>query len=153
MDRFKNIPKPHLPQKLPFDYTSIYTDPQIIKLVTKANIAIGTYEGFLESIINPMLLISPLLSQEAVLSSKLEGTHATLEDLLNYEAGNKVDIERDELHEIINYRKALFYALKTSLSSMTTILKACLYLIELLKKCTKFFWIMLEVVVKIISVA
>ena len=59
-----------------------------------------------------MLLISPLLSQEAVLSSKLEGTHATLEDLLNYEAGNKVDIERDELHEIINYRKALFYALE-----------------------------------------
>lgn len=112
MDRFKNIPKPYLSQKLPFDYTSIYTDPQIIKLVTKANIAIGTYEGFLESIINPMLLISPLLSQEAVLSSKLEGTHATLEDLLNYEAGNKVDIERDELHEIINYRKALFYALE-----------------------------------------
>lgn len=112
MDRFKNIPKPHLPQRLPSDYTSIYTDPQIIKLVTKANIAIGTYEGFLESIINPMLLISPLLSQEAVLSSKLEGTHATLEDLLNYEAGNKVDIERDELHEIINYRKALFYALE-----------------------------------------
>jgi len=111
-NRFKNIPKPHLPQKLPFDYTSIYTDPQIIKLVTNANVAIGTYEGFLESIINPMLLISPLLSQEAVLSSKLEGTHATLEDLLNYEAGNNVGIERDELHEIINYRKALFYALE-----------------------------------------
>lgn len=98
---FKNIPKPYLPEKLPFDYTSIYTDPQIIRLVSKAGIAIGTYEGFLSSIINPMLLISPLLSQEAVLSSKLEGTHATLEDLLNYEAGNKVDIERDELHEII----------------------------------------------------
>ncbi len=109
---FKNIPKPYLPEKLPFDYTSIYTDPQIIRLVSKAGIAIGTYEGFLSSIINPMLLISPLLSQEAVLSSKLEGTHATLEDLLNYEAGNKVDIERDELHEIINYRKALFYALE-----------------------------------------
>lgn len=109
---FKNIPKPYLPEKLPFDYTSIYTDPQIIRLVSKAGIAIGTYEGFLASIINPMLLISPLLSQEAVLSSKLEGTHATLEDLLNYEAGNKVDIERDELHEIINYRKALFYALE-----------------------------------------
>ncbi|HGA0003847.1 TPA: Fic family protein [Streptococcus agalactiae] len=111
-NKFKNIPKRHLPQKLPFDYTSIYTDPQIIKLTTRANIAIGTYKGFLESIINPMLLISPLLSQEAVLSSKLEGTHATLKDLLNYEAGNKVDIERDELHEIINYRKALFYALE-----------------------------------------
>ena len=30
MDRFKNIPKPHLPKKLPFDYTSIYTDPQLL---------------------------------------------------------------------------------------------------------------------------
>ncbi|HEM3688568.1 Fic family protein [Streptococcus parauberis] len=107
----ENLPVPFLPKTLPFNYNSIYSDPQIIKLVTKANIAIGTYEGFLSSIINPMLLISPLLSQEAVLSSKLEGTHATLEDLLNYEAGNKVDIERDELHEIINYRNALIYAL------------------------------------------
>lgn len=33
---FKNIPKPYLPEKLPFDYTSIYTDPQIIRLVSKA---------------------------------------------------------------------------------------------------------------------
>ena len=77
-----------------------------------------------------MLLISPLLSQEAVLSSKLEGTHATLEDLLNYEAGNKVDIERDELHEIINYRKALFMLSKILLQLMTITLEGYHYLIE-----------------------
>ncbi|PTE69414.1 Fic family protein [Staphylococcus devriesei] len=71
----------------------------------------GEYRGFLSTIINSMLLISPLISQEAVLSSKLEGTHATLEDLMNYEAGNSVEIERDEMQEIINYRKSLFYAL------------------------------------------
>ena len=60
-----------------------------------------------------MLLISPILSQEAVLSSKLEGTHATLEDLLNYQAGNYVEVQQDEIKEIQNYREALTYALNT----------------------------------------
>ena len=50
----------------------------------------GIYKGFLSNTPNPILLISPLLIQKAVLSSKIEGTHATLEDFLNYEAGNKM---------------------------------------------------------------
>ena len=50
----------------------------------------GIYKGFLSNTPNPILLISPLLIQEAVLSSKIEGTHATLEDFLNYETGNKM---------------------------------------------------------------
>ncbi len=42
-----------------------------------------------------MLLIAPLMSQEAVLSSKLEGTHATIEDFINYDAGNAVPVFKD----------------------------------------------------------
>ena len=62
---------------------------------------------------NPVLLLSPITTQEAVLSSKLEGTHATLEDILNHEAGNQTDIQDDELKEILNYRSALKHALDT----------------------------------------
>ena len=58
-----------------------------------------------------MLLISPLVSQEAVLSSKLEGTHATIADFINYDAGNEVSIPKDEMQEAMNYRSALFYVL------------------------------------------
>lgn len=106
----ENAPKPYLPEKLPLDQEQ-FANLNILKLSSKAESELGKYSGFLLNLINPMLLISPLVTQEAVLSSKLEGTHATLEDLLNYQAGNKVDVEADELKEIFNYREALFYAL------------------------------------------
>lgn len=105
-------PKPHIPDKLPLNIDKIINnDLDFFQLTMKANNALGNYNGFLQSLVNPMLLISPLLNQEAVVSSKLEGTHATLEDVLNYEAGNKVEIEQDEIQEIINYRQSLYYAL------------------------------------------
>lgn len=107
---YKNVPKPHIPEKLPVELSSILYDCEIIKLISKANNAIGVYRGFLINTINPMLLISPLVSQEAVLSSKLEGTHATIEDFINYDAGNEVSISKDEMQEVMNYRSALFYA-------------------------------------------
>lgn len=110
-EAIKTAPKPHIPGKLPLDINSIISNPEVFKLFSDACISIGTYNGFLINTPNPMLLISPLISQEAVLSSKLEGTHATLEDLLNYEAGNVTLIEKDEILEIQNYRNALFYAL------------------------------------------
>lgn len=119
-DKFLSAPTPFLPEKLPFNYSEILTDTSVVQLMLKSSVEIGKYSGFLSSIINPMLLISPIISQEAVLSSKLEGTHATLEDVLNFEAGNKVDIETDEIQEIINYRNSLFYALK-NISSIDSI--------------------------------
>ena len=106
-----NIPKPYIPEELPINLDSILLNREMFNLITTASNEMGIYKGFLSNTPNPILLISPLLIQEAVLSSKIEGTHATLEDFLNYEAGNKTEIEKDELHEISNYRAALFYAL------------------------------------------
>lgn len=103
-------PAPHIPQKLPLD-TFSFVDSHIFQLVSDAATAVGRYTGFLSNIPNPWLLLSPITTQEAVLSSKLEGTHATLEDILNHEAGNQTGIEDDEIREIQNYRKALFHAI------------------------------------------
>lgn len=109
---YKNVPKPHIPERLPVELSSALYDCEIIKLISRANNAMGAYRGFLINTINPMLLISPLVSQEAVLSSKLEGTHATIEDFINYDAGNEVSVSKDEMQEVMNYRNALFYALE-----------------------------------------
>lgn len=109
---YKKVPEPYIPQKLPVDLSKVLFDCEIIKLIAKANNAMGAYRGFLINTINPMLLISPLVSQEAVLSSKLEGTHATIEDFINYDAGNEVTVSKDEMKEIMNYRTALFFALE-----------------------------------------
>lgn len=108
---FLNVPKPHIPEKLPIELSKSLYDCEIIKLISKANNAMGAYRGFLINTINPMLLISPLVSQEAVLSSKLEGTHATIEDFINYDAGNEVSVSKDEMQEVMNYRNALYFAL------------------------------------------
>lgn len=108
---FLNVPKPHIPEKLPIELSKSLYDCEIIKLISKANNAMGAYRGFLINTINPMLLISPLVSQEAVLSSKLEGIHATIEDFINYDAGNEVSVSKDEMQEVMNYRSALYFAL------------------------------------------
>lgn len=108
---FLNVPKPHIPEKLPIELSKSLYDCEIIKLISKANNAMGAYRGFLINTINPMFLISPLVSQEAVLSSKLEGTHATIEDFINYDAGNEVSVSKDEMQEVMNYRSALYFAL------------------------------------------
>ena len=57
----------------------------LVGLIGKANRAIARYDGQLEGIPNPRVLLSPLMTQEAVLSSKIEGTVATLEEVLKYE--------------------------------------------------------------------
>ena len=120
-DIYRGVPEPHVPEKLPVELTKVLFDTDIIRLISKANNAMGAYRGFLVNTINPMLLISPLVSQEAVLSSKLEGTHATIEDFINYDAGNEVSIPKDEMQEVMNYRTALFYALdKMSVMSDTS---------------------------------
>ena len=78
-------------------------------LVGKANRAIATLEGLFYGIPNPNVLLSPITTQEAVLSSKIEGTQADLEDVLKFEAGEPPaePSRREDIHEIMNYRKAL----------------------------------------------
>ena len=78
-------------------------------LVGKANRAIATLEGLFYGIPNPNVLLSPITTQEAVLSSKIEGTQADFEDVLRFEAGElpSEPERREDIHEINNYRKAL----------------------------------------------
>lgn len=76
---------------------------------------LGKYEGMLQTIVNPNLFLSPLTTQEAVLSSKIEGTQATLDEVLRYEANPKMVLspERNaDIQEILNYREAINYAVE-----------------------------------------
>jgi Fic family protein len=56
-------------------------------------------------------MLSPLTTQEAVLSSKIEGTQATVDEVLEQEAGLIKEGEKyKDIQEISNYRLALFQA-------------------------------------------
>lgn len=83
----------------------------LIPRVGRANAALARYDGLLSAIPNAAVLLSPLLTQEAVLSSKIEGTHVTMGEVLELEAGgepaNFTQPKRDDVEEVLNYRVAL----------------------------------------------
>jgi Fic family protein len=85
--------------------------PRLLPLIGPANAAVARYEGVLHGIPNPNVLLSPLTSQEAVLSSRIEGTQATLGEVLEFEAEGEPNDEstpkKADIHEVLNYRKAL----------------------------------------------
>ncbi|MDP2505973.1 Fic family protein [Oceanobacter sp. 3_MG-2023] len=73
-----------------------------------ANAELARYDGLLQGIVNPSIMLSPLTNEEAVLSSKIEGTQATVDEVLEQEAGILKEGEKaKDIQEIINYREAL----------------------------------------------
>lgn len=85
--------------------------PRLLPLIGPANAAIARYEGVLHGIPNPNVLLSPLTAQEAVLSSRIEGTQATLGEVLEFEAQGDLFDEstpkKADIREVLNYRAAL----------------------------------------------
>lgn len=83
----------------------------LLPLVGQANAALARYDGLLQGIPNPAVMLSPLTTQEAVLSSKIEGTQATVDEVLEQEAGLLKEGEKyEDIQEISNYRLALYSA-------------------------------------------
>jgi Fic family protein len=60
---------------------------------------------------NPHLLIGPFIRREAVLSSRIEGTRASLSDLFIFEAANEAPPDASDVKEVANYFKALDHGL------------------------------------------
>ncbi len=85
--------------------------PRLLPLIGPANAAVARFEGVLHGVPNPNVLLSPLTAQEAVLSSRIEGTQATLGEVLEFEAqGNLFDEstpKKADIREVLNYRAAL----------------------------------------------
>lgn len=81
--------------------------PRLIRVLSDADRLIGRLAGEGGRLPNPHILIRPFLRREAVLSSKIEGTQATLGELLAAEAGAVVDRSPEDLREVGNYIVAL----------------------------------------------
>jgi Fic family protein len=97
--------KPHVPQKLPLDGIAWES---LIPVMSEANRTVARYDGVLYGVPNPGVLLSPLTTQEAVLSSRIEGTRTTFDEVLKFEAGERVEDEkREDIQEVLNYRHAL----------------------------------------------
>ncbi len=78
----------------------------------RATLALGRLVGSTEILPNPDLFVMMYVRREAVLSSQIEGTEASLVDLLEYEAQLERADRRVDVHEIANYVSALRYGLQ-----------------------------------------
>ncbi len=86
--------------------------PSLVRALSEADQLTGRLAGEGGRLPNPHLLIRPFIRREAVLSSRIEGTQATLGELLAAEAGAAVERSPDDLREVGNYVAALEHAMK-----------------------------------------
>ena len=86
--------------------------PELASALADASWLVGRLAGEGKRLPNPHLLIRPFISREAVLSSRIEGTLATLGELLAAEAGAAVERSPDDLREVANYVTALEYGIE-----------------------------------------
>lgn len=91
------VPSP-LPPELPLSWS-------LSEALARAQGSVGHLRGIGRLLPNPHLLIQPFARREAVLSSRIEGTQASLGDLLIFEVGTPA--ERGDVREVANYIRAL----------------------------------------------
>ena len=86
--------------------------PRLVNALASASTLVGRLAGEGRRLPNPHVLIRPFVRREAVLSSRIEGTQATLGELLAAEAGATVERSPDDLREVGNYVTALEYGIQ-----------------------------------------
>lgn len=94
------------PLPLSLDYPE-----DIVPVLTDATAAVHRLAGASRLLPTPEILIGPYVRIEAILSSRIEGTQATVGELLEFEgAGDDVE-PRGDLQEVVNYVNALNHAI------------------------------------------
>lgn len=119
--RFRHSPSGHtmrtpagfwafVPNALP---PEISWSTRLVSALSEGDRALGELAGLGRTLANPHLLIRPFVRREAVLSSRIEGTRASLLDLYAYEAQQLALFELPgDVREVHNYVRALEYGLQ-----------------------------------------
>ena len=97
-----------VPHPLPPQLTLTW---ELVKQLSEADRALSELAGIARTLPNPHLLIGPFVRREAVLSSRIEGTQASLSDLLYFEASGAIDPKSPDVQEVSNYVRAMEYGL------------------------------------------
>ena len=100
------IPKPLPPEP------ALEIDAEIQALLSKADRALGRLDGSIRTLPNPDLFIFMYVRKEAVLSSQIEGTQSSLNDILEVEAEIFDSQHPRDVDEVLNYVRAMNYGLE-----------------------------------------
>lgn len=99
---YKSFLPKHLPPNPAIEY-----DQEMVELLSKANRSVGILQGISSQVPDIDLFVSMYVRKEALLSSQIEGTQATLDDLLDPNLDDNTNLE---VEEVINYIRASSYA-------------------------------------------
>ena len=100
------IPSP-LPPEPP-----IAVSPEMQVLLSKADRALGRLDGSIQTLPHPDLFVFMYVRKEAVLSSQIEGTQSSIQDVLAAEAQILSPDRPKDVDEVVNYVRAMNYGLK-----------------------------------------
>jgi Fic family protein len=100
------IPAPLPPQP------PIRLDDGLVMLLSEADQALGRLDGIAQMLPNPDLFVAMYVRREAVLSSQIEGTQSTLEDLLGFELDPRGREVPQDVEEVVNYVRAMNHGLE-----------------------------------------
>jgi Fic family protein len=95
----------------PLPPRDLRVDPELQTLVSQADLALGRLDGAVGILPDPDLFVAQYVRREAVLSSQIEGTQASLMDVLEYEAQLERAEKRMDVDEIVNYIRAMNHGL------------------------------------------
>jgi Fic family protein len=100
-----------LPVPLPPD-PPLAHDAELTRLLSDADRALGRLDGVASVLPNPDLFVAMYVRHEAVLSSQIEGTQSTLEDVLEFEIDPTGGDRPKDVEEVVNYVRAMNFGLE-----------------------------------------
>lgn len=100
-----------IPAPLPPD-PPIEVDPPLVSVLIRAAEAVARLDGVVTTLPDADLFVAMYVRQEAVLSSQIEGTQSSLDDVLSFELDpGGQELPRD-VEEVVNYVRAMNYGLE-----------------------------------------
>lgn len=99
------------PNSLPPDPPVQFT-PDLQELLSRADRALGRLDGSIQTLPNPDLFVFMYVRKEAVLSSQIEGTQSSLQDVLAAEARILSANRPKDVDEVVNYVRAMNHGLR-----------------------------------------
>lgn len=99
-----------IPAPLPPD-PPLRFDGQLATVLAGAGTALGRLDGVAATLPNPELFVAMYVRREAVLSSQIEGTQSTLDDVLAFEIDSDRSKLPPDIEEVVNYISAMNYGL------------------------------------------
>jgi cell filamentation protein, protein adenylyltransferase len=89
----------------------VQIDGEMLRLLSQADQALGRLDGIVKVVPDPDFFVGMYVRREAVLSSQIEGTQSTLQDLLEVELEPQNRNRYSDVGDIVNYVSAMNYGL------------------------------------------